>query len=135
MKHATFTLLGCMLLLLPLTSCGVGYLVGGKQTSYEGTYSLPIYQNIEASKSKLKSILFNDGWNKVSEQDNAILFQNGSSKGAELGGKYNISTLKSVFTDDEITLVISQTGNFKFGTEKKTNETFAEIKEQYNVTQ
>jgi len=134
MKHKTFTLLACMLLFLSHYGCGVGYLVGGKQTSYEGTYSLPLYQNVEASKSKLKSILFADGWNKVSEQDNTILFENGSSKGAELGGKYSRSTLKSVFTDEEITVIITQTGNFKFGTEKKTNETFVEIKEQYTIT-
>ncbi|MEM6719569.1 MAG: hypothetical protein AAF611_09655 [Bacteroidota bacterium] len=133
MKQTMSILLGCMALFITLNSCGVGYLVGGKQTSYEGTYYLPIYQNIEASKSKLKSILFADGWNKVSEQDDTILFQNGSSKGAELGGKYSISNLKSVFINDKVTLVITQTGNFKFGTEKKTNETFAEIKEQYEI--
>lgn len=121
-------------LLLLLSSCSsIGYIAGGKNTTYEGTYKLKIFDNIEKSKSKLKEVLFADGWNKVSETSGEILFQNSSSKGSEMGiGKINTSTIKATFSEEEILLVITQNGNYKFGTQKQTNKTFHSIKKQYN---
>ena len=120
---------------ITLSSCaGVGYLAGGKQTRFAGKYTLPIHKSIEASKSKLKSILLAKGFNKVSEDETTILFQNSVSTGAQVGlGKFMTSHIGLVFDSEKITLSISQFGNFKYGTEKATNETFAKIREQYNI--
>lgn len=130
MKH-----IALVSLVFLLVSCsGLGYLAGGKHKSFEETYTLDLYESVEVSKSRLKSVLQADQWNKVSEKDNVIVFENGSSKGAEMGlGSFKRSTIKATFTDKAVRLVISQQGNFNHGTEKSTNETFLRIKEQYTA--
>ena len=124
-----------LLAILVLSSCSsVGYIAGGKSKTYEGLYVLPLHQSVEASKSKLKSILYADGWNKVKEDDTIIDFENASSKGSELGlGKYNRSSIKAEFSASGISLAITQSGNYNFGTEKSVNKTFNAIKAQYNA--
>ena len=127
------TLLSLVILLF--TSCGgVGLLAGGKTTTFEGEYVLESKGSIEKSKSKLKSVLFSDGWNKTKEEGNNILFENGSSVGTiGLIGKSNMSRIVAVFTEEKVTLTITQIGNFKAGTEKEVNKLFMEIKEQYDL--
>ena len=117
-----------------LSSCAnVGYIAGGKTKTFKGSYELPIYNSIEASKTRLKSILIVDGWNKTSENENTITFGNSASKGSQIGlGKYKMSQLNLVFDSEKITISIMQIGNFKYGTEEATNETFEKIKEKYN---
>ena len=130
MKHLALISLAFL-----FVSCsGLGYLAGGKHKTFEETYTLDLYQSIEESKSRLKSVLQSNEWNKVSEKDNVIVFENGSSKGAEMGlGKFKRSTIEATFTNEGVSLLISQQGNFNHGTEKSTNETFLRIKEQYTA--
>lgn len=118
-----------------LSSCaGVGYVAGGKTTSFEGNYELSSKSSIEASKSKLKEVLFAEGWNKSSESKTEINFENGSSTASGVGfGKVQKVTMKALFLKDKVKLQIFQTGNYKFGTEKKTNETYEKIKKQYDL--
>lgn len=124
-----------VLITLFLSSCaGVGYIAGGKSTTFEGNYELSSKGSVEKSKSKLKEVLFADGWNKSSETDNVILFENGSSTGSGVAiGKVQKVTMKAEFSNEKVKLQITQYGNFKFGTEKATNETFEKIKKQYNL--
>jgi hypothetical protein len=127
------TLLSLVLLLF--TSCGgVGLIAGGKTTIFEGEYVLESKGSIEKSKSKLKSVLSADGWNKTKEDRNIISFQNASSYGSiGLIGKNNSSTIIAKFTDENVGLTIRQIGNFKAGTEKEVNKLFMKIKEQYEL--
>ena len=111
-----------------------GYIAGGKNTTYEGNYELPSKGSVEKSMSKLKEVLYADGWNKSSEDLKVILFQNQSTKGSEIGiGKINYSTLRATFEETGVKIQLTQNGNYKFGTEKSTNETFATIKKQYEL--
>ncbi len=130
-------ILGSGIISLFMFSCkSVGYagqLAGGKRTTFEGTYVLENKGSIELSMSKLKTVLYADGWNKTNENGNTLLFEVASSKDAEkVLGKINTSTIKAVFTANEVKLQITQRGNFKFGTETKVNKTFIKIEEQYN---
>jgi len=123
------------LIVLLFASCGgVGLIAGGKTTTFEGEYVLGSKGSIEKSKSKLISVLNADGWNKTKEDRNIISFQNGSSIGSiGLIGKSNMSRITAVFTEEKVTLKITQIGNFKAGTEKEVNKLFMEIKEQYEL--
>lgn len=118
-----------------LSSCaGVGYVAGGKNTTFEGNYELPSKGSVEKSMSKLKEVLYADGWNKSNEELNTILFENASSKGEEVGiGKFYKSTIRATFNKNGVKLQITQGGNYKFGTEKSVNETFTKIKKQYEL--
>lgn len=116
-----------------MSSCSsLGYIAGGKNTTFEGNYQLGSKGSVEKSISKLKEVLYADGWNKSNEDLGTILFENASSKGSEIGiGKFNKSTILAKFSELGVSLQITQIGNFKFGTEESTNETFSKIKQQY----
>jgi hypothetical protein len=131
MKKLTFL----VLITYFLSSCaGVGFIAGGKVTTFQGNYELPIQNNLEESKSKLKEILFTDNWNKSSETENVVTFQNVTSAGTTgLIGINQNATITATFVSESIKLKIYQVGNFKFGTEKSANKTFNEIKSQYGL--
>ena len=120
-----------------LNSCSsVGYIAGGKQTRFEGSYNLPIIESIKNSKAKLTSILIDEGWNKARENDTMIAFENTASKGSQVGiGKFKMASIQAIFDSEKATLTIAQFGNFKYGTEEAVNKTFEKIKEQYELNQ
>ncbi len=122
-----------LMLATTITACGTaGGLVGGKITSYEGSYSLPTNGSIEEARYKLITAINGEGWNKSKDSGNEVSFDNGSSIATStFVGSFTEGTIDTVILEDKINLTIKQKGNFGYGTEKAVFKTFYKIKTAY----
>lgn len=121
-------------LVLLLSSCSAAYLagsvVGGNVKSFNGVYELPLKENIENSTLKIKETLGELKYRSIS--NTSLVFEKESNMIEQYGiSSYNTGSIQIHFKSDKMIVNISQTGNYNFGTEEKTNETFAEIKKLY----
>ena len=61
-----------------------------------------------------------------------LKFEKNSGVAAGLGiSKVYLTNLDAVIESDKLVINILQTGNYQYGTEEKTNETFNNIKTEY----
>jgi len=120
-------------ILVSLSSCMViGTAIGGKKTTSEKEYILNSKESISKSKLDLKQVLYDDGWNKLSENKTTITFTKTSTiLGQLVFAKTKNFTIISTFINKRVNLEIVQHGNFKVGTNKKVEETFLAIKNKY----
>ncbi len=120
-------------ILVSLSSCMViGTAIGGKKTTSEKEYILNSKESISKSKLDLKQVLYDDGWNKLSENKTTITFTKTSTiLGQLVFAKTKNFTIISTFNKKRVNLEIVQHGNFKVGTNKKVEETFLAIKNKY----
>jgi len=120
-------------ILVSLSSCMViGTAIGGKKTTSEKEYILNSKESISKSKLDLKQVLYDDGWNKLSENKTTITFTKTSTiLGQLVFAKTKNFTIISTFNNKRVNLEIVQHGNFKVGTNKKVEETFLAIKNKY----
>ncbi len=120
-------------ILVSLSSCMViGTAIGGKKTTSEKEYILNSKESISESKLDLKQVLYDDGWNKLSENKTTITFTKTSTiLGQLVFAKTKNFTIISTFNKKRVNLEIVQHGNFKVGTNKKVEETFLAIKNKY----
>lgn len=118
---------------MSFSSCMVvGSVAGGKKTTFEKEFELNSKNTINKNKADIKEVLYNDGWNKFSEDKNTITFTKESTiLGQLVFAKTKVFTLVSTFDEESIKLEIVQHGNFKLGTEENINETFLKIEEDY----
>jgi len=120
-------------ILLSFTSCMViGSAIGGKKTTFEKNYTLKTNLDLDGNKNKLKTILYSEGWNKVSEKESTLIFTNENSILKEIAfSKKDVKKIISKVKDNLIEFEIIQHGNFKTGTEGKANKTFELIKREF----
>lgn len=105
-------------------------IASGKVTSFTGTYKLDSKKDITKTENDFIKTLINLDFHRNSNTE--LSFTKENSKGASyaLSKVYTIN-VNAELVEDKITIIISQVGNYKYGTEKKTNETFEEIKKEY----
>lgn len=121
------------IVLSTFSSCMViGPIVGGKKTTSEKEFSLNPKSSIQKSKDALKQVVFSNGYIKLNETESSIQFK----KKSALMGELMMSRTKTIiltakFSDNNVTLEIVQSGNFKTGTTKKVEKTFIKIKNEF----
>lgn len=130
MKNTILTIL-FLISSLSLTNCSLAtYGASGKSEQFTGKYELSLKETEEKSISDLRKVLISLGFKSSSNVDQKFTKQSGKAEGLGLNSFYsNLLTFK--IENKKIIIEILQTGNYKYGTEEKTNETFEKIKTEY----
>jgi hypothetical protein len=130
MKNTISTIL-FLISSLSLTNCSLAtYATSGKSEQFSGKYELSLKETEEKSIYDLRKVLSSLGFKSSSNVDQKFTKQSGKAEGFGLNSFYsNLLTFK--IENRKIIIEILQTGNYKYGTEEKTNETFEKIKTEY----
>lgn len=131
-----FVFLFSGLVVFQLSGClSIAHTIGTEAASgqiehFSGVYELEMKETPEETESDFTQSLLALGFKRSA--NNILKFDKGSGKAANYGlSKYYSINVSAEIKEGKIVVSILQTGNYKYGTEEKTNETFESIKEKY----